>query len=87
MVSYYVAKLSDSAVELLEYNGVEFEVGKYYFDYNIHRVIMQTLNNKFKLVNTNCGRVSLRDINGHCHNFSLNKIVREMLKRIDEKYE
>ena len=87
MVSYYVAKLSDSAIELLEYNGVEFEVGKYYFDYNIHRVIMQTLNNKFKLVNTNCGRVSLRDINGHSHNFSLNKIVREMLKRIDEKDE
>ena len=87
MVSYYVAKLSDSAVELLEYNGIEFEVGKYYFDYNIHRVIMQTQNNKFKLVNANRGQVSLRDINGHSHSCSLNKIVKEMLKRIGEKNE
>ena len=87
MTVEYIDKLPDSAIELVEYNWFEFALGKYYFDYNTHRIIMRTRDNRFKLVNVKSGKITLRDIDGIGRTWSLKNFVREMLKRIGEKDE
>ena len=87
MTVEYINKLPDSAIELVEYNWFEFALGKDYFDYNTHRIIMRTRDNRFKLVNVKSGKITLRDIDGIGRTWSLKNFVREMLKRIGEKDE
>ena len=78
----YIDELPDTAVEVVEYNGFEFD--KYYFDYDSKRVIMRTCNGKLKFVNVKNGQVNLCDIDGNGHNWRWKKFWQEMLNRIDD---
>ena len=81
-----VLELPDTAVELVEYNGFEFD--RYWFDYACNGLIVNT-RNKFKYINVaydgnNSGIFHLRDINGRWHTWRWNKFYDEMMNRVDE---
>ena len=79
-------ELPDTAVELVEYNGFEFD--RYWFDYACNGLIIST-RNKFKYINVaydgnNSGIFHLRDINGRWHTWRWKSFYREMMNRVDE---
>ena len=81
-----VLELPDTAVELVEYNGYEFD--HYWFDYACNGLIINA-RNKFKYINVaydgnNSGIFHLRDINGRWHTWRWNKFYDEMMNRVDE---
>jgi len=81
-----VLELPDTAVELVEYNGFEFD--RYWFDYACNGLIVNA-RNKFKYINVaydgnNSGIFHLRDINGRWHTWRWNKFYDEMMNRVDE---
>ena len=81
-----VFELPDTAVELVEYNGYEFD--HYWFDYACNGLIVNA-RNKFKYINVaydgnNSGIFHLRDINGRWHTWRWNKFYDEMMNRVDE---
>ena len=86
MASEEVLELPDTAVELVEYNGFEFD--QYWFDYACNGLIVNVCN-KFKYINVaydgnNSGIFHLRDINGRWHTWSWKGFYREMLNRVDK---
>ena len=81
-----VIELPDTAVELIEYNGYEFD--GYYFDYACNGLIVNS-RNKFKYVSVaydgnNSGIFHLRDINGRWHTCRWNKCYDEMMNRVED---
>jgi len=78
----YIEELPDTAVELEEYNGFEFD--KYWFDYESNKLIMRTRSGKLKFVNVCRGRFNLCDIDGTNHTVCWKKFHQEMMNRYDE---
>jgi len=81
-----VLELPDTAVELVEYNGFEFD--RYWFDYACNGLIVNA-RNKFKYINVaydgnNSGIFHLRDINGRWHTWSWKGFYREMMNRVED---
>ena len=81
-----VLELPDTAVELVEYNGFEFD--RYWFDYACNGLIVNA-RNKFKYINVaydgnNSGIFHLRDINGRWHTWRWNKFYDEMMNRVED---
>ena len=81
-----VFELPDTTVELVEYNGYEFD--HYWFDYACNGLIVNA-RNKFKYINVaydgnNSGIFHLRDINGRWHTWRWKGFYREMMNRVDE---
>ena len=81
----YLDDLPETAVEVEEYNGFEFD--KYYFDYENNRLIMRTSSGKLKFVNVSRGLVRLCDINGVGHTWRWKKFCQEMMDRIEDDSE
>ena len=78
----FLDELPDTAVELEEYNGFEFN--RYWFDYNSKRLIMRTRSGKLKFVNVSCGRFHLYDVDEIEHTWQWKKFHQEMMNRHDE---
>ena len=78
----YLDEIPDTAVELVDYKGYEYD--EYWYDYDSERVIINT-RNRFRFVNS-CARtnsVNIIDIHGSQHTISLNKLQKEMTRRLD----
>ena len=78
----YLEELPETAIEVVEYNGFEFD--KYYFDYENNRLIMQTRSDKLKFVNVSRGIFHLYDVEGNEHTWRWGKFYQEMMNRYDE---
>lgn len=78
----YVDEIPETAVELVEYKGFEYD--RYWYDYDTERLIMHS-RNRYHFVNiTNTtNSVVILDSTGRQHTISMNKLRNEMTNRID----
>ena len=79
----FIDELPDSAVELVQYGGFEYD--RYWFDYEMQRVVIHS-RNRWRLMNISDAGVksiSLTDINGKQHTLSWSKFLKEMMRRIE----
>ena len=79
----YVEEIPDTAVELVEYNG--FEYNRYWFDYDTERLIINS-RNRFHYVNISdhgSKLCTLVDVNGRQHTIGWSKLLYEMMRRIE----
>lgn len=89
----YVDEIPETAVELVEYKGFEYD--RYWYDYDTERLIMHSRNHyplrglgsksRYHFVNiTNTtNSVVILDSTGRQHTISMNKLRNEMTNRID----
>ena len=89
----YVDEIPETAVELVEYKGFEYD--RYWYDYDTERLIMHSRNryplrglgskSRYHFVNITdtTNSVVILDSTGRQHTISMNKLRNEMTNRID----